>query len=160
MDVEMEERKTIIDYIGQVFMIFGITIGIINVFCLLFGDGAQGYSTMFALGHTGVPTATILQFFLAAVCTTGLRFLFFTETFIKRMTVPCRTVCMILSEVAIIFVFILTCGWFPVDEWLPWVTFFISFALCFVCSVAITAMRERMENKRMEEALKRLKRGE
>ncbi|MDE7018634.1 MAG: hypothetical protein K2P65_13895 [Lachnospiraceae bacterium] len=156
----MEERKTIFDYIGQVFMIFGITIGIINIFCLLFGDEAQGYSTMFALGHTGIPTATIMQFFLAAVFTVSLRFVFFTETFIKKMSVPYRALCMVLSEVAVIFLFILTCGWFPVDEWLPWVTFFISFAICFVCSVAVTTVRERMENKRMKEALERLKRGE
>lgn len=156
----MEERKTIFDYIGQVFMIFGITIGIINIFCLLFGDEAQGYSTMFALGHTGIPTATIMQFFLTAVFTVSLRFVFFTETFIKKMSVPYRALCMVLSEVAVIFLFILTCGWFPVDEWLPWVTFFISFAICFVCSVAVTTVRERMENKRMKEALERLKRGE
>lgn len=156
----MEERKTIFDYIGQVFMIFGITIGIINIFCLLFGDEAQGYSTMFALGHTGIPTTTIMQFFLAAVFTVSLRFVFFTETFIKKMSVPYRALCMVLSEVAVIFLFILTCGWFPVDEWLPWVTFFISFAICFVCSVAVTTVRERMENKRMKEALERLKRGE
>ena len=38
--------------------------------------------------------------------------------------------------------------------------FFVSFAVCFAISVAVTVFRERLENKRMEEALERLREKE
>lgn len=153
----MEDRKTIFDYIGQIFAIFGATIGLLNLFCLLFGEGAQGHSSMFSLGKEGLTVETMLQFLLASVCTVSLRFLFFTETFIKNMTVLLRTICMVALEIVVIILFILTCGWFPTDMCLPWVLFFLSFGICFGVSVAATAIKERMENRKMEEALERLK---
>lgn len=156
----MEERKTIFDYIGQVFMIFGFTMIILVAFCLLFGESAKGYSTMFSLGKEGIGVETMLQFLLASVFTVMLRWLFFTDTLIKDMTVVFRAVGMVLSEVLIIIVLILIFGWFPAKEWLPWLMFFLSFALCFAVSVTVTVFRERMENKRMEEALERLREKE
>lgn len=156
----MEERKTIFDYIGQVFMIFGFTMLILVAFCLLFGESAKGYSTMFSFGKEGIGVETMLQFLLASIFTVTLRWLFFTDTLIKDMTVVFRAVGMVLSEVLVIVVLILIFGWFPADEWLPWVMFFLSFALCFAVSVTVTVFRERMENKRMEEALERLREKE
>lgn len=156
----MEERKTIFDYIGQVFMIFGFTMIILVVFCLLFGESARGYSTMFSYGQEGIGVGTMLQFLLASVFTVTLRWLFFTDTLIKNMTVILRSVGMVLSEVLVIIVLILIFEWFPANEWLPWVMFFLSFALCFAVSVTVTVFRERMENKRMEDALERLREKE
>lgn len=156
----MEERKTIFDYIGQVFMIFGFTMLILVAFCLLFGESAKGYSTMFSFGKEGIGVETMLQFLLASIFTVTLRWLFFTDTLIKDMTVVFRAVGMVLSEVLIIIVLILIFGWFPAKEWLPWLMFFLSFALCFAVSVTVTVFRERMENKRMEEALERLREKE
>lgn len=43
------------------------------------------------------------------------------------------------------------------DDYLPWMMFFASFGICFAVSLAVTVCRERMENKRMEEALERLR---
>ncbi len=156
----MEERKTIFDYIGQVFMIFGITICILNVFCVLFGEDAKEYSTMFSLGKEGLAVPTMLQFLLVSACTVANRFLFFTETFIKNMTVPVRTVCMVAVEVAVMAVFIAAFGWFPTDMWLPWVMFILCFIICFMVSLAVTVIKTRVENRKMEEALERLKREE
>lgn len=153
----MEERKTIFDYIGQVFMIFGFTMLMLIVFCLLFGESAKGYSTIFSFGKEGIGVETMVQFLLASVFTVTLRWLFFTDTLIKNMSVPLRAVGMVLSDLFVIIVLILLFGWFPADEWLPWVMFFLSFAVCFAVSVTVTVFRERMENKRMEEALERLR---
>lgn len=153
----MEERKTIFDYIGQVFMIFGFTMLILVVFCLLFGESAKEYSTMFSFGKEGISVETMMQFLLASVFTVTLRWLLFTDVLIKNMSVPLRAVGMVLSELFVIIILILLFGWFPTDEWLPWVMFFVSFTVCFAVSVTVTVFRERMENKRMEEALERLR---
>lgn len=156
----MDERKTIFDYLGQTFMIFGITMTILCVFCLLFGKSAQEYSSMFALGNKGISVGIMMQFLLVSAVTIIIKYIFFTDTFIKNMTIAIRAVCMIISEIIVITVFILSCGWFPVDMWVPWVMFFICFGICFAVSMTVTILKERLENKKMEEALERLKKQE
>ena len=156
----MEDRKTIFHYIGNVFMVFGITMLILNLLCLMFGEDAQEFSTMFSLGREGLSCYTMLEFLLVSVCTVFLRFLFFTDTVIKNMTLIVRTICMVVSELFITACFISVCGWFPVNEWLPWGMFFLSFAVCFIVSAVCTTLNERMENKKMQEALERVKRCE
>lgn len=56
--------------------------------------------------------------------------------------------------------FVVVCDWFPTDMWEPWMMFFLCFAVSAGVSTAVTILRERMENRRMEEALERLKHEE
>lgn len=154
----MEEKKTIFDYIGQVFLTFGITIGILNIFCLLFGDSAKEISTIFSLGSDGLSIRTTFQFFLASLCIVIAKFIFFTDVFIKKMSIAMRTVCMVSTVLIVLAVFIRICGWFPVNMWQPWLMFFLCFGISFAISMGVTVFKERMENRKMEEALDRLKR--
>lgn len=156
----METKKTIFDYIGQVFLIFGITILVLNVFCILFGDSAKNFSTMFALGSAGLRVQTMLQFFGVAVCIVFLRFLFFTDVIIKKMPIVVRAVSMVTAVVLVIAVFIWAFGWFPVHIWRAWVMFFFCFGVSFAISMVVTTWKERMENRKMEEALARIKQEE
>ena len=156
----MEERKTLFDYMGQVFMIFGITMLILSFLDLIFGENAKEYSTMFSLGKEGIGVGTIFQFLLASVITVTLRALFFTDMLFRNMRVALRAAGMVISELLVIIVLVMVFGWFPVDEWLPWIMFFVSFGVCFVISLTVTFCRERMENRRMEEALERLRKRE
>lgn len=153
----MEERKNIFDYISQVFHIFGFTVSALCLFALLFGEGAREYSTMFALGAKGLSVVTLLEFLAVAVCITALRFLFFTDVIIKKLSVAWRTVCMFAATLLVMIAFVYRCGWFPTDMWEPWAMFVLCFGVSAGISTAVTACRERMENRRMEEALKRLK---
>lgn len=154
----MEEKKTIFDYIGQVFLIFGITIGILNIFCFLFGDNAKEISALFSLGSQGLSTLTTVQFFLVSVCIVIAKFIFFTDTCIKKMSIVMRTVCMVSTVLIVIALFIRVCGWFPVNMWQPWLMFFLCFGISFGISMVVTIVKERLENRKMEEALDRLKR--
>lgn len=156
----MEEKKTIFDYLGQVFMIYGISMGIMCLFCILFGEDAKELSTMFSLGEKGLNTTTMVQYLLISVCIVGARFLFFTDVIIKKMSLTARTVWMIITVILIAAVFIIVCDWFPANMWEPWIMFFICFGVCFFISMFITMLKERMENKKMEEALERLKKEE
>lgn len=153
----MEERKTVFDYIGQIFMIFGFTMLILLAFSLIFGESAKGYSTIFSLGKEGVGVDTMLQFLLASIITVTLRMLFFTDMLFKSMRLALRTVGMVLSELLAMIALVMAFGWFPMNEALPWFMFFLSFGVCFVVSLLVTVFRERMENKRMEEALESTK---
>lgn len=156
----MEERKTIFDYLEQVFIIFGITLVVLNVFCLLFGEAAKEFSTMFSLGSKGLSVFTMAQFLLVSAIVVALRFLFFTDVIIKNMPVIRRTMCMVIIVLIIISVFISVFGWFPIDMWQPWAMFFLCFSICFFLSTMVTGMKEKAENRKMEEALNRIKQGD
>lgn len=156
----MEERKTIFDYIGQVFMIFGLTMLILSALTLVFGESAKGYSSMFSLGKEGIGLKTMMQFLLASVLTVILRMFFFTDILFKNMGTALRAAAMVLSELLVISVLVLAFQWFPVDEWRPWVMFFTSFGICFAVSLTVMVFKERIENRRMEEALERMRERE
>ena len=156
----MEEKKTIFDYLAQVLLIFGFAMLMLNIFCLIFGDSAKGFSAMFELGSKGVPVNVAFQFLCVSILTVGARFVFFTDIFIKEMPVLLRTVCMLTIIVMLIVVFAAMFHWFPVGMWEPWAMFFLCFGISFLGSYAVTRIKEKAENKRMEEALKRLKQND
>lgn len=156
----MRKKGTIFDYVGLVFKVFGFSILWLNLFCLLFGETAKEISTMFAFGNAGLSVETMLEFFLVSVITVVLQILFFTDMVIKKMPLAVRTVCMFASEIAVLALFIAGCGWFPVDMWLPWAMFFLCFGISAGVSVAVSILKEKSENRKMQEALQRLKEGE
>ncbi|MCM1122352.1 MAG: hypothetical protein NC416_07205 [Eubacterium sp.] len=153
----MEERKTIFDYIGHVFLTFGFSIVALNIFCILVGEDAQEVSSIYSMGKEGLAVATMMQFFGVSACITGLQAFFFTDVIIKRMSIAMRMVCMLTSIVAVIAVCATVFDWFPVTMWQAWAGFFITFALCFAGSLFFVTLKEKTENRRMEEALQRLK---
>lgn len=155
----MEEKKNLFDYLGQIFMLFGITIFILNILCILFGEsaGEMTGANMFSLGKEGLSIATMMQFFSVMIWITLERFLFFTDAVIKNMGIAFRTAGMVLSVLVTIAIYVILCNWFPADEWQPWIMFFICFVICFCVSLIIIVLKEKTENKKMEEALARLK---
>lgn len=153
----MEERKTVFDYMGQIFVTFGFSIVVLNIFCVLVGEDAREISTIYSMGKEGLAVSTMMQFFGVSVCITALRAFFFTDKIIKRMSVAIRSVCMLTSIVVIVVFCAVTFDWFPVAMWQSWAGFFITFALCFVGSLCLMTLKERTENRKMEEALQRLK---
>lgn len=110
------------------------------------------------LGAEGLSSRTMMQFLLVSALVVGERYLFFTDAIIKRLSLPLRTAGMVVTAVFSIAVCIVVFGWFPVDVWQAWAMFFLCFGACFCLSVVIMSLRERAENRKMEQALERLKR--
>ena len=156
----MDNKPTVLDYLAQVFMIFGITVLTLNVFCLLFGDSAREFSTIFALGSEGLKVRTTLQFLLAIAITIVLRYIFMTDLIIKKMPLVARIISIFAAAFLNILIFVILCGWFPVDNLMAWIMFLISFAVSCTASTAISIFKEKTENRRLEEALNRLKEEE
>lgn len=153
----MEERKSVFGYLAQIFMIYGIMTLLLNVFCLVFGNVEEGYSAMFSLGSKGISVATSMQYFGVAILTTLYRFVFCTDTVIKNMPVLLRVSLMLIFVVGTVSAFIVIFKWFPVNAWEPWVLFVFCFAVSFIVSGVVVTLKEKLENKRMEEALLRYK---
>ncbi len=156
----MEEKRTILDYLAQVMIIFGFTMLILNIFCLAFGNSASDVSAIFALGAQGIPINVSFQFLCVSALLTAARYVFFTDSIIKKMPVCLRCICMLTFAVIIIAAFIILFDWFPVDMWQSWLMFFCCFGVCFAGSCLFVTLKEKTENRRMEEALRRLKETE
>ena len=56
-----------------------------------------------------------------------------------------------------ITVFAVIFGWFPLNNIAAWIGFIVSFAVCTAVSAVFMRLEERAENKKMQEALNRLK---
>lgn len=153
----MEEKKTIFGYLAEVLAVYGFMMLVLNSFCLMFGTEAQGFSTMFGLGGRGVPVEISFQFLGIAALVVWLRFLFFTDTVIKKMPVWLRTAGMVGVVLAAIVACIFAFGWFPVHMWQAWVSFFACFGVSFLGSLTVMVWKERVENRRMQEALRKMK---
>jgi len=156
----MEEKKTIFGYLAEVMIIFGFSMLVMDILCLIFGDSAKEISAMFELGNQGIPVKISFQFLCISVLNVGIRSVFFTDLLIKKMPLCLRTIGMLVSIIIIIAFFIIIFDWFPANMWQPWVMFFLCFGVSFLGSFFVMLVKEKMENRRMEEALQRLKEKE
>ncbi len=153
----MDKNFSLLKYLSQVFMIYGITTGLLNIFCILFGTSAYGLSTIFSLGNSGVSVATSFRFLLAVSIVVGLRFIFMTDILIKKMSLAARIIAMFAGAFATILVFIFAFDWIPADMPIAWIMFIVCFVISCGASTAISVLAENQENRRLEEALKRYK---
>ena len=153
----MDKKNGLLDYLSQVFMNFGITVAILNVFCMIFGEEAQTMSTLFQLGRDGLAVATMMQFLLIILLINGLRVVLMTDLLIKKMPLALRIVAMFASVFGITTAGVIVFGWFPVADVLAWVMFVGCFIISCAISTGISIIAEKQENKKFEDALKRFK---
>ncbi len=155
----MEKKHSLFSYLAQVFMIYGITNILLNVFALLVGDNAKALSTIFRLGSDGVGVATCIEFLIAMFIIVGIQYLFTSDYMMKRIHSIVRTALLFGLSIITIIVFVILFGWFPKDEPLAWIMFAVCFLLSFGVSVVVSSAYERSENRKMAEALKKYKEG-
>ena len=153
----MEDRKTIFEYIAQLFTTYGIMVVIFIVINLVIGDNARSVSTLFALGSDGLSAAMLLELLLLAFIITAAQNVFLSDILIKDMALIVRNILFFLTIMIAITVFVIIFGWFPINEVGAWIGFIVSFAVCTAVSAVFMRLEERAENKKMQEALNRLK---
>ena len=73
------------------------------------------------------------------------------------MALIVRNILFFLTIMIAITVFVIIFGWFPINEVGAWIGFIVSFAVCTAVSAVFMRLEERAENKKMQEALNRLK---
>ena len=150
-------KKTVFDYLSQVMTHFGISMLILNIFCAVVGERAKGYSTLFELGSAGLSVKTALEFFALNILIIAARVLFLSDRIFRKIPPVCRTVCLVTAVIALTGIFIEAFGWFPLNSFPAWTMFFVCFVLSFLVSWFVTSLNEKAENKKLAEALERLK---
>lgn len=154
----MEQNKTIFSYIGQVFATYGIIVTIFIVFSILIGERACGVSSLFSLADEGLAINTLLQLLLMTVIINLSQNLFLTDRWIKNMPMIIRNILFFATVCVVIVVFAFLFEWFPVKDYKAWIGFAVSFVICTIISVGISKLEENAQNKKMEQALEKIKR--
>lgn len=152
----MIKKDTIFDFMINVMVVFAIAILSICFFTFLFGEEAEGISTLFALGEKGIPLSTVVQFLALAFMITMMQWIFFTDKIIKTLSLTLRIIFMFVMIIIMIAVFAAVFQWFPVNRIKPWIMFFICFAIYATVSVIISSLKEKKENEKLQEALELL----
>ena len=147
----MEENKSIF----KVFTVYGVVILIHVIIGLIVGQDASEMSTLFSLGSEGLAMSTLLQLFALSVIVIVLQTLFLTDKLIKNMSIVPRVIGMFVSVTCAIIVFVVVCKWFPVGDAIAWVGFFVSFAICSCAGIVFSRLREKADNQKMDDALKK-----
>ena len=83
--------------------------------------------------------------------------MFFTDTLFKKLTVLFRSIGMLTGVIVSVGVLSAMWQWFPVNQVLPWIMFIVCFFVCACISVVVSMLKERSDNRRMQDALERLK---
>lgn len=152
----MIRKNTVFDFLESVFVIFGITVLSLCVFVTMFGNEAKEISDIFSLGNDGVSIATLIQFFWMSFLVCAIRFICFTNLIIKKLSISGRTIVMFVSVIVAVGVFAAVFHWFPVDMALPWIMFFFCFSVYAAFGVILSVMKEKKDNKELQDALERL----
>ena len=153
----MEEKKTIFDYLSELFTIYGVMVALFIVFTMLVGSKASTVSTLFQLGKDGLAIATLLQLLGLALFIMVVRNVFLTDLCIKNMSLLIRNVLFFASVLVAIVFCVIIFGWFPTNSLISWFCFIISFAVCTIVSTFLTRAAEKTENAKMAKALERFK---
>lgn len=149
----MNQKKTVWDLLNHVFSLFGITVLCLILFVILFGEDAGEVSTIFQLGSKGIAITTLFQYFFMSLIISVLRMLFFTDRVIKNASIAVRTVAMFVSIILVIAAFAGIFGWFPVRMWQAWLAFLVCFIVCAAVSTVISVIKEKSDNKKLQDAL-------
>ena len=155
--VAMDKKRTIFDFLGSVFMIYGITVTLLIGITYFLGSIQNSGNTMLVLGNIGLSTTLLLQFLFISFINIGLQYLFHSDWFIKEGSHRLRTALMLISILLVMSLLIHLFNWFPKNDWLPWLLFFSFFILSSIVSILVISWKEKLENKQMEEGLKRFK---
>jgi len=153
----MKRKDDVFRYLGQILLVYGLTVLFISVFAFFIGEDARSFSSFYELGNQGLTLKTLAQILLMSVLIVTLRFILFTDGLISRISLTIRTMLMFFFVILMIALFAFWFGWFPVNMLEAWGAFLACFAVCAFASAYIMAWKTDRENKEMEEALKRLK---
>ena len=149
----MEEKKTVFDFIGDLFATYGIIVVIFVVLNMVIGDAASVFSSLFEYGSLAFSTDTLLQLLALALIICMSRNILLTDRWIGQMSMIVRNAVFFLVITVAIVLFVIMFKWFPITDIKAWIGFLVSFALCSSLAVVISVLRENAENRKMIRAL-------
>ena len=77
----------------------------------------------------------------------------------KNMPLVLRNICFFAVIILAMVFFCCVFSWFPVSNVKAWIGFMLSFFECTTISIVIGRIKEKVENKKMDQALQSIKKS-
>lgn len=153
----MENKRSILDFLGAVMKTFGICICFLSIITIMANTEMIETGHMFTFGNEAISITVLLQFLLISFITEILVFLFTSAYMIRLLSLTTRLILMPLSIILCLGISIYFFDWFPPGFLLPWILFVVSFLMCFGISVAITLYKNKKADAVLNKALEKMK---
>jgi len=144
-------------YVGPFFTSTVLAISIVGMVFFRFEPGLQETSSLFALAPLGLTYNAILQIFGSSVILTGVFIFLFSEQFFYKMRFLLRLIIFLLMTLLIFALSAIIFKWFPVNEPMNWLRFFISAFICFFLSIGLALVKRKLEGKKYNMLLENYK---
>ena len=149
-------KKRLVLFIGSLLQIFAVIILIFSIATFLIGKGAAKFPNLFMLENEGIAIKTFFQLFVFSFLICLLRFVFFTDVFIKKAGLLLRNVLFFILTIAVFVISALIFCWIP-NEPLFWMLVLISYSVSTVISILLTNFFTKKEDEKLNNALEAMK---
>jgi len=160
MNEEMKETPFFTQFLrstGTIFTSTVLTISIAGMIFARFDPGLRETSSLFALTPIGITYNTILQIFMGSVILAAVSAFLFSERFLYKMKFLLRTVIFLLMVLILFSLFSIIFKWFSVNDPMGWLGFFVSILVCFLISIGLTLVKQKLEGKKYNKLLESYK---
>ena len=149
-------KKQLVLFFENLLKIFAVIILIFAIATALIGKGAENFPKLFMLGNEGIAVKTIFQLFAFSFLICLLRFVFFTDVFIKKTGLLLRYVLFFVLTIAVFVITAIIFCWIPYEP-IIWILVLISYSVSTVISVLLTNFFTKKEDEKLNNALEAMK---
>jgi len=160
MNEELKEASFFTQLLRNIGTIFTLTVLAISATGMIFArldHNMSEASSLFALAPFGLTYNTILQLLTSSVILALVSTFLFSERFFYKMRFLLRTVIFLLMVLTIFSLFAIIFKWFPINDSMGWLNFFISTFVCFLISIGLTLVKHKLEGKKYNKLLESYK---
>lgn len=147
---------TLVNFIKESLFIFSVMVLFICTAGKFIGDVGKECS-LYQLGKAGIAYNTIFQIVVVSMLITAFNMLIFSDRIFKSLMALWRLILLLASIILVIIGAVLIFHWFPANDPVPWIAFFVSFGGCFVLSSIVMLIKTRLETEKYEKLLTRYK---
>ena len=148
-------KKQLVLFIESLLKIFAVIILIFTIATVLIGKEAEAFPNLFMTGNKGIAIKTFFQLFAFSFFICVLRFVFFTDVFLKKTSLLLRNVFFFVFTIVVFVIIALVCHWIPARP-LIWILVLASYSLSTAISIMITHFFTKKEDEKLNDALAKI----
>jgi hypothetical protein len=148
-------KKQVITFIESLLKIFAVIILIFAITTLLIGKEAKSFPNLFMSGNKAISLKTLFQLFTFSFLISLLRFVFFTDVFLKKTGLILRYIFFFILTIVIFVIIALICHWIPKRP-IIWILVLASYSLSTVISILVTHFFTKKEDEKLNDALAKI----
>lgn len=149
-------KKRMVLFIESLLLIFAVIILIFAITTLLIGKEAKNFPNLFMFGNDGISLKTFFQLFAFSFLISLLRFVFFTDVFLKKTGLALRYILFFVLTIAVFVIIALIFHWIPARPFI-WLLVLISYSVSTVISILLTIFFTKKEDEKLNNALTEMK---